>query len=174
METKICKKCGETREFSHFYVSDNSCKICRRVLTKINTIRRKLEPDWAEKEKTRHREKYHRLAYKDVHKPSKEDKRVTMTGYINKYPEKRKAKNISQRVFVEKGLERHHWSYNEKDYKDILPMTTKEHNKLHRFLTYDEALFFYRCSVNTKSFNKGDLLDTKEKHWEFYIQIKDI
>jgi hypothetical protein len=61
----------------------------------------------------------------------------------------------------ELGLERHHWSYNEEHYKDLIFVTKKHHMKAHRFIIYDqERMMYRRCDT-------GELLNTKEKHQSF-------
>ena len=138
----------------------NKCKSCCKAQAKERHRELKLDPDWLNSERKRGREKYHRLGYKDLHKPKTEQRAKAMRLYRNKYPEKQKAKNLSQRIPVPMGMERHHWSYAEEDAKDIIAITPQDHATIHRFLEYDQGSRKYR------DFN-GNLLDTREKHEEY-------
>lgn len=169
---KTCFKCNEEKELFEFYkhkgMSDghlNVCKTCvKSRVDKREKILRADNPDWVEQEKSRHREKYHRLEYKDKHKPTQEKKREIIKKYKEKYPEKQSAKNATQTLSREFGGELHHWSYNQEHWKDCIELTTEQHNLLHRFLFYDEKSFYYRDG-------EGKLLDTKEKHLKVYNEL---
>lgn len=83
--------------------------------------------------------------------------------YREKYPERyicyclfRKAK-----LKTAKGFVLHHWSYQEKHATDVIQMPAKTHKTFHSLLTYDKETFMFRDL-------EGNLLDTKEKHLEFY------
>lgn len=170
MSSKKCFKCEVEKPLTDFYkhkdMSDghlNKCKSCTKNDTKQREDILRNDLDWVEKEKARGREKYHRLNYKDIHKPSSESKKIIIKKYKESYPEKKKAKSILGKKLVIEGFERHHWSYNEEHYCDIIYLTTREHAKVHRFLIYDQDYFMYR------RLDTNDLLDTKEKH-ESYIR----
>lgn len=156
----------------------NKCKVCAKK--DVDQREKKLRannPEWVEQEKKRAREKYYRLGYKDLHKPTAEQKKEIMQRYFEKYPEKLKAKNVSQKIKVSEGYERHHWSYNEEHYKDIIELTPKDHAKAHRFMQYDQERMMYRCSIGViGKFMQGELLDTKERHLSYInkvIQLED-
>src|ERR1700760_3015968 len=128
---KICFKCLLTKSIDEFYkhpaMSDghlNKCKSCTKEDTKSREIILKnTSPDWLEKEKKRHREKYHKLNYKVKHKPNIEKKRRIIETYKNKYPEKIKAKNLSNRIKPKiKGNHLHHWSYKIEHCKDVIEL----------------------------------------------------
>ena len=87
-------------------------------------------------------------------------KKEIIARYKNKYPEKYSAKNKSSHL-RKKGFEKHHWSYREGDEKDIIWLTTAEHNTAHRFLIYDQERMLYRRS------DSNVLLDTRERHEEY-------
>lgn len=171
MGNKECFKCKKVKPIFKFYKHKkmldghlNKCKSCTKEDVKLREENLKKDPEWVEKEKYRHREKYHRLDYKDKHKPSAEKKKQIIDRYKSKYPEKFLAKNKSQSIFREKGEELHHWSYKEEHYKDVIPLTIEDHNLLHRFLKYDKSTFLYKDPL-------GNLLNTKEKHLNLYYQL---
>jgi len=168
MVSKICFKCNEDKPLSDYYkhkqMGDghlNKCKDCARkdVQERVNLLSG--NPNWVIGEKRRHRDKYYRLGYKNKHKPTTEAKRMVITRYKNKYPEKLKAKNSAQRLPRPDGVELHHWNYNPEYYKDTIALTSKQHAKTHRFIIYDQSCFMYRRIDNNQ------LLDTKQKHEEY-------
>jgi hypothetical protein len=166
--TKVCFKCSLEKQLTDFYkhkkTSDGhlgKCKTC----TKFDSNKREKElrknPEWIEKEKERAREKYHRLGYKDKHRPIKEQKIESTRRHKEKYPYKKKATNASQRIKkLNKSNHNHHWSYREEHWKDVIELDVKTHNLIHRLMDYDPKSRMY-ISVFT-----GNLLDTKDKHLE--------
>lgn len=164
--TKICFKCNEQKEFKEFYkhpkMKDGylgKCKSCTKLDTKETTLKLTSTPEGLEKERSRHREKYYRLKYREKHKPNPESKKIIMDRYRNKYPEKIKAKSISSNLKPKtKGNHLHHWNYNTEFAKDVIELNPKDHAKIHRFIKYDKKTFMY------KDLN-GILLNTKEKHF---------
>jgi hypothetical protein len=172
MKTKKCFKCGEEKELSAFYkhkqMADghlNKCIVCNKkdVREREEVLRK--DPVWIEKEKDRHREKYHRLGYKELHKPSSEDKKRIISKYREKYPEKHEAQNASQKIKPStEGNELHHWSYNKEHYKDLIELSVSEHNTIHRFMVYDQERKMYRTT-------EGILLDTRESAIKYYESI---
>jgi len=170
---KICFKCNVQKPLSDYYTHKQmadghlgKCKDCTKNDSDIRGKELRKNPKWVEKEKIRAREKYFRLGYKDIHKPSKENKRITMDSFKLKYPEKIKAKSfLGKKIKAQLGNNLHHWSYNEEHYMDVIELCILEHNKLHRYIVYDqERMMYRRCDNNV-------LLDTKDAHIEFYNSL---
>jgi len=162
---KICFKCNLQKPLEDFYkhpkMADGHLGKCKEC-TKLSSAKRekilRADSDWIEKEKARARGKYFRLNYKDKYKPTAESKAKTMNAHRALYPEKYKAKNASQRIVCADGNQRHHWSYGEEHWKDIIELSVLNHNKAHRYMVYDQERFMYRRSTDNV------LLDTKEVH----------
>jgi len=81
----ICKAIKPLDEFyKHKKMTDghlNKCKECTKSQSKERENKLRLNPDWVEKEKERAREKYHRLNYREKHKPSPESKKKAVDRY---------------------------------------------------------------------------------------------
>lgn len=175
-DTKICFKCNIDKPLSEYYkhpqMADghlNKCKSCTKKDSNDNfNLKLQTDPTFHEKEKIRGRKKYHRLEYKGKYKPSPENKRQTILKYKNKYPEKQLAKNATQRIKVENGLEKHHWSYNQEHWLDFIPLSISHHNKVHRYTIYDQERMMFRTTVTFPLFpDSGCLLDTKENYLNY-------
>jgi hypothetical protein len=146
----------------------NKCKDCTKKDSDEREKRLRQNPEWVEKEKIRAREKYFRLDYKNVYKQPKEKSAINRAKYKHKFPEKELAKNSSLRVKkVNRDNNNHHWSYNQEHWKDVIELSRMEHAKLHRYITYDQERMMYRRTDN------NELLDTKERHIEYYNSLKD-
>jgi hypothetical protein len=169
MSTKVCFKCKEEKNLDSFYKHSrmkdgclNKCKGCTKDDVHKNYSVKRTDPILVEKERKRGRDKYYRLNYSE-RKNKKE--RITDERYFEKFPEKKKAMSIlGKKIKVEPGFHRHHWSYNDEHFLDIIIISIKDHNTSHRYLVYDQERMMYRTTENI-------LLDSKEKHLE-YINSK--
>jgi hypothetical protein len=172
---KQCFKCGEIKPLTEYYkhpkMADGhlgKCKSCTKNDTKLKTDQLMEDPVWAEAEAKRHRDKYHRLGYKDVHKPTPEAKKAQMETWYSKYPEKNMARKSASGLLKREGYHNHHWSYNSVHYKDVIEIPTAGHYKLHRFIVYDQKFMMYRRK------DTNELLDTKEKHISWWEIVKTL
>ena len=156
---KICNKCSKPKELNCFYTYSKICKECQKEPAKKLYYEKRKDPEWVEKERKRGREKYHRLNYKSR---ANRNRKV----YEAK-PWASKTKNLSRELGLEKGFHAHHWSYNDEHLKDVLILDSRSHYTLHRFIRLDESKLMFR-TLN------GTLLDTREKHEDFYNKVKDL
>ena len=159
MKEKKCFKCGEVKAITDFYahsqMSDGhlgKCKSCTKTDTKTRAYEKAKDPAWLESEREEYKGKYDQLP---------EQKAESVLKYKEKWPEKYYAKNASQRIKIKPGYNRHHWSYNEEHWKDILELSIKDHNKAHVWMQYDQERMMFR------RVDSMELLDTKEKHLKY-------
>jgi hypothetical protein len=173
VKEKKCFKCCRILPINNFYKHKkmldghlNKCIECTKNDVRNRESFLKTNPIWIEQEKKRHRDKYYRLEYKNRFKPSAENKKEAIRRYNQKFPEKALARKYTE-IYLTKidGINLHHWSYNQEDWLDVIELTIKEHSFLHRFIIYDQERMLYRDLENV-------LLDTKEKHIDYYEKCK--
>jgi hypothetical protein len=172
MKVKTCFKCKTEKAINLFYkhpkMKDGylgKCKECAKQDVKINIAGNYKNPDYVKKERKRNRDKYYRLSY-GLLKRTPQKRRQAQEIYKKKYPEKYQAKIKAGRL-IKKGFHGHHWSYNEKHFKDIIYLLPIEHCKFHRFIVYSQPDKMYR-TLN------GTLLNTKKKHINYFNKIKNL
>jgi hypothetical protein len=163
---KTCFKCGLEKPLTEFYkhkqMADgylNKCKVCTQSDVRSRYNHLKEDEHFLNAERKRGRKKYHRLYAGDSTTTSEARKK-----WEHKFPEKKEASSSAQNLEpLFENAQRHHWSYNEVHYKDVIWLTSREHGKAHRFLEYDQTYKMYRRKDNK------ELLNTKEMH-EQYIR----
>lgn len=164
---KVCFKCGLEKPLNEFYKHPqmpdgylNKCKECAKKDVK-NTYQINITKiEYVVEERKRGRNKYRRL-YIGTGKANAESN----IRWEIKYPEKKEAASYSAHIKPpQQGLEKHHWSYNEEHYKDVIWLSKKYHMKAHRFIKYDQEFKMYRAK------DTGELLDTKNKHDKYIIE----
>jgi len=165
---KQCIACGQEKPLSEYYTHSrmgdghlNKCRYCCLSQAKERYEEKTKDPVWVGQERERGREKYHRLGYKWP--KDKEKERLRSERRRKQEPVRRKAHIASRYVPVPDGWHRHHWSYREADWKDIIPMSVADHATAHRFLVYDPPKRLFRTL-------RGTLLETRRQH-ETYIRF---
>ena len=153
---KICPKCKEEKELSKFSKDKRAksglktqCKACNKQYRAENTEQIK---------------QYQKQYFAE----NPELKAKFNKKYESKYPEKKKATNKANNNLPSRdGYHRHHWSYNEEHWLDIIYVNASMHNYYHTHMEYDSTHMVYRIK------STGELLDTRERH-EAYLNILNI
>ena len=160
MEVKKCFKCGRVLPLSSFYAHAqmkdghlNKCKDCTKNDVKKDYDRKCKDEAWAQKERARGREKYHRLGY--VFRKSERQKVKQ-----HKFESMRDVRRIINRQ-LSSDKELHHWDYNQK--YNVILLDERLHHRLHSVieLNIEEGIYYY----------KDQKLDTIEKHLAVIKQV---
>jgi len=153
---KKCKYCGEVKPYSdykkHTTTKDGYFHICRKCdseYQKKYRDRKSDDPIWCEKERQRTKQVYYKYQYAKKYKD-----------YMSRFPEKLAAKNHSIHIKVEEGCVKHHWSYCNEHWKDIIPLIIADHKTAHKYLIYDQERMMFRTTDMV-------LLDSKDSHIEY-------
>lgn len=177
---KKCFKCGLEKDLKEFYkhkaMKDghlNKCKSCTKKDSVDFYKSKSSNEDWKEKERTRTREKYHRLNYKEkyshenVSEKTKQSRKDARKRYEEKHPwvNTYTYKNLKRDLKIKPGFEAHHWNYNSDYLKDVIIVKTEDHNFIHRFIELDleKRIFMVKST--------GVLLNSKRKHERFIKEV---
>jgi hypothetical protein len=156
--SKICPTCGDSKSINEFYANSSKCKVCLKEYVK-NRYYANVEA-LKEKARVKYRASNPRNWSEYDNKSPYQRKKAERERYQAKYPEKMLASKACNQIKNPNG-HIHHWSYREEHYRDVIPLTVKQHNTAHRYLIYDQERMMYRNL-------EGVLLDTRERH-EAYI-----
>jgi len=153
---KICFRCGSWKPLTEFYAHGGmkdgllgKCKDCTKADSAKRESRIRSTPEGIEAERKRHREKYHRLGYKEKQKEWDKNRPWTNSNEYKGLRKKFEAKHGKR-----DGFELHHWNYNKIGSVIILHSST--HRRIHRQISIDIKTLCYKW--------RGELLDTKYKH----------
>src|SRR6202012_4726067 len=172
MEKKICKRCFVEKDLSEFYKHSrmkdgflNFCILCKNNEQKDRYKNNILNKEYVDKQRKRGRDKYDRLYKGKKNKKNIVNRKIIIERYKYNYPEKYKARYLSQYLPCNKGNELHHWSYKDEHFKDVIELSKDNHYTIHNHIYYDKENKQYRRIDN------DELLDTKEKHLDFIKEI---
>lgn len=160
MEQKVCSRCNQEKSLEEFYTGsgyrDGYQRRCKKCVGEVAREREKalMElPGGMEALRARHREKYKRLNYKERQLKWDSSKPWKKTSVY---------KNLARKYKYPKGMEIHHWNYNDEYLEDFIVLTTEMHHTAHKTLVLDvEKRVFIAFT--------GELLDTKEKHINYLL-----
>lgn len=159
---KSCIRCGEVKPLVEYYVHPqmgdshlNKCKVCCREQARLRHYQKMTDPQWVEAERARGREKFQR---------NRHVWDLLRGAAGTKDAEAAHRATARQLPPAPTGMERHHWSYNEEHWLDVICLRVSYHRTLHCHMEYDAETRFFRTP-------NGHLLDTKRKHlrWAFAV-----
>lgn len=157
---KVCFKCGIEKDLNSFYKHSemkdghlNKCKTCTKIDTANRTLLITSTPEGLELERKRQRDKYKRLNYKEKQKIWDKDK---------PWKNSSKYKGLSKKFKTPKGIELHHWNYNDEYLEDVFVLERSEHRKSHTFMSFDYSTLCFKDL-------DGNLLNTKENHLKYLL-----
>lgn len=157
MKEKRCPQCDLIKSSEDYYVSNRKCKECVKANARKRELLNLSTPEGLEKERERHREKYHRLGYKEQQKEWDKNK-PWKNSNVYKGLRKKYYKDL------DRSFELHHWNYNDEYLTDVFILNIRDHKNLHSSLSLDtEKRMFY--------LEDGAYLDTKEKHENYIKQL---
>ena len=134
---------------SEFYKNDRTCKECRKEVLKKRYHEKSKDPNWVESERKRHREKYHRLNYKEKQLEWDKEKVWKKTSAY---------KNLSRDLKIPKGIHAHHWNYANDKLRDVVLMDDKDHKAFHQLIELDIEKRIFKIKET------GEYLDSRNKH----------
>jgi len=176
---KTCTVCKVPKEITEYHKKASaktglsaSCKSCKKIVDKEYSIKHRKELNKKASEyyyQNKELCKSNRRKYYEKNKAYfklrasiwKKNNRDKVNASTAKTPWVYSARLAAQSIKVPEGHQRHHWNYNKEYLKDIIPLLTEVHIKLHRLITLDKELLIYKTKWG------GEFLDTKEKHLEF-------
>jgi len=173
MKTKKCYKCGEVKILSEFYSRKdspdgyrNDCKECCKKKTIETRLKNEQNPKWVWKEKERkRREALKRVAEGKQNQTLEQKRRYKKNWKHGGVKIKAAASaNLDKTIVCPKGYHKHHWSYNEDHWRDVIILSIKDHHRVHRYTVYDPDRLMYRTIY-------GVLLDSRERAEEYYKYI---
>jgi hypothetical protein len=160
MKNTKCNKCQIEKSQDNFYKSNR--RVCITCIRKQQKATRENPLNYERYLEIDRQKKANKLTKQVI---TTEQKKILKERYYSKYPEKKAAHIVAQRIKRSRiGTVWHHWSYKEEHRKEVIELSHLDHKKLHRSLIYDPIEMIYQ----TKS---GISLCTKELHYTYMKEI---